>query len=497
MANNFRVDGFVTGLAIKSPVHTVLTANIPVLTGVGQNINGWIVGAFDRVLVTAQTNPIDNGIYSARTSAWIRDGDADGNRDFVGGTIVPVWNPGLADIVLWNLSGDPDAKTVGVDPLLFTLYYDPSSSVEIDTLQSVTDRGATTDVPITLNPPGPATTMLALDTGGLLSLANSLDTGGITMGHSASTTMRLSATGLVTGFQFEGLTEYLRLLGNGGATGPALVFEERPAATASIPGFAQIWVLSTSAPNELIFTNDDDQDINLTAELWDNGTRQVLSNPLGAAVRTILFIGDDDNGFGLGAGSLYIADRATPAADFTGQGQFWVRSTDDAPMYTSQAGVDSVLNSVVSGVSGAKAYHNANQVIGGAGADVVLAFNQEAYDTATIHDTVTNNSRLTVPAGVTRIKLRGNIRWQASSSSYRSITMRKNGAGGTIDDAMIWQPRAEMTANVGPNSWDQQIDTGVITVAATDYFELLVRQGSGGNLNAESSETWFEMEIIE
>jgi hypothetical protein len=128
MAENFRVAGFVIGLAIKAPVHTVSQLNIAVLTGVGQNINGWIVGAGDRVLLTAQTNPIDNGIYSARTSAWIRDGDADGNRDFVGGTIVPVWVPGDVNVILYRLAGSPDAKTIGVDALTFTVYYDPSTT---------------------------------------------------------------------------------------------------------------------------------------------------------------------------------------------------------------------------------------------------------------------------------------------------------------------------------------------------------------------------------
>lgn len=123
---NFRVAGFVLGLGIKAPVHTVSTVNLPTLNGLGQNIGGWLVGENDRVLLVAQTNPINNGIYSARTSAWVRDGDADGNRDFVGGTLVPVWNPGLSDIQLYRLEGNPDAKTIGVDSMVFSVYYDPS-----------------------------------------------------------------------------------------------------------------------------------------------------------------------------------------------------------------------------------------------------------------------------------------------------------------------------------------------------------------------------------
>lgn len=125
MANNFRVSGFVLGLAIKAPCHTSSIVPVANLTGVGQNIGGYITAQYDRVLLTAQTNPIDNGIYSVRTSAWVRDGDADGNRDFVGGTLVPVWSQPGAELILWKLAGDPDPAIIGVDALVFTIYYDP------------------------------------------------------------------------------------------------------------------------------------------------------------------------------------------------------------------------------------------------------------------------------------------------------------------------------------------------------------------------------------
>jgi hypothetical protein len=348
MANNFRVAGFVLGLAIKAPVHTVLTSNIPVLTGLGQNINGWIVGNLDRVLVTAQTNPVDNGIYSARTSAWVRDGDADGNRDFVGGTLVPVWIPGNSDVTLYRLGGAPDAKTIGVDALTFTVYYDPTAGGGGDTLQIVTTAGATTDVPIIFNPVGPAISMITLNTGGLLTLANSLDSGTMTIGHSATTAMRFSMGGAVTGVQFEGLTSYMRLLGSGG-DGPSLIIAERAAADPSLAGLGQVWVNGTAAPNELMFTNDDAQDQNLSTELWDNGTRQVLSNSLGIAVRLGIQIGDDDNGFGAGDGFLWIASAPNASIDFPNMGQYWVRSSAPVrPTFTNEDGDDQLLDPSIS-----------------------------------------------------------------------------------------------------------------------------------------------------
>ncbi len=146
MAENFRVSGFVLGLAIKAPCHTHADSNITPLFGTGQTIGGYTLTAFDRILLTAQTDPIDNGIYSVRDSAWIRDGDADGNRDWVGGTLIPVWTSGDTDIILWRLEGDPDSKEVGADALIFSMYYNPAAGGGgFGTLQQVTDTGFTTD----------------------------------------------------------------------------------------------------------------------------------------------------------------------------------------------------------------------------------------------------------------------------------------------------------------------------------------------------------------
>lgn len=177
MANNFRVSGFVLGLAIKAPCHTHADSNIDPLSGTGQTIGGYVVGEFDRVLLTAQTDPIDNGIYSVRGSAWIRDGDADGNRDFVGGTLVPVWTSGDSDIILWRLEGDPDSKEVGVDALIFSMYYNPAAGGGgFGTLQQVTDSGNITDTDIILD-----AGRLDIQDGGDLRIAEAGDANNVVM----------------------------------------------------------------------------------------------------------------------------------------------------------------------------------------------------------------------------------------------------------------------------------------------------------------------------
>lgn len=82
------IDGLSTSVAVKAPCATVALTNIT-LAGL-QTISGYTTVADDRVLVVGQTDPVENGIYSASTGQWQRTLDADGNRDLVQGTRVLV-----------------------------------------------------------------------------------------------------------------------------------------------------------------------------------------------------------------------------------------------------------------------------------------------------------------------------------------------------------------------------------------------------------------------
>jgi len=333
--NNFRVAGFVTGLAIKAPVNTWADVNVPTLSGVGGLFNSIFVGNLDRILLTAQTNPIENGIYSVRTSAWIRDGDADGNRDFVGGTIVPVYTQTQTDIVLWRLEGQADAKTIGLDPLVFSVYYDPSAGVASD-LQAVTDVGAVTDNEILLQRVAANVPAMTVNNSGRIVLENTVGDGDMNMGSPASDTFQISVNGVAGRFQFTGLTQSMRLLGGGGGTGPALVFEERAAAEPSILGFSQVWVRNTS-DGEFIFTDEQGLDQNLSSSLYFNGAVKLSANILGAEVTNRFTINSP--------GSLMIAESASAGFDVAGQGQYWVRSSAPCrPTFTDDTGVDQLID---------------------------------------------------------------------------------------------------------------------------------------------------------
>lgn len=117
------------------------------------------------------------------------------------------------------------------------------------------------------------------------------------------------------------------------------------------------------------------------------------------------------------------------------------------------------------------------------------------WSLASIYDmtpTIFNGQkRLTVPYGVTQVRVGGKSNWADSSLGDRSCGIYKNGtffSGMPVDqkeggadgcEATIWSP--------------------VVSVVAGDYFEFVVKQTSGGGLywNFDTANPcWFSMEIV-
>ena len=73
IANYRTVQSLVNGIAIKASTKAVAIANIT-LTGT-QTIDGVTLVATDRVLLTAQTTPAQNGIWLVQAGAWTRSAD--------------------------------------------------------------------------------------------------------------------------------------------------------------------------------------------------------------------------------------------------------------------------------------------------------------------------------------------------------------------------------------------------------------------------------------
>lgn len=114
----YRVSKYVTGTAIKAPVKLVTAANVTTLNG-EQTIETVALVEGDRVLLAAQTDPIENGLWCVSTSAWQRPDDWDGVRDAVDGTLVVSAQVGQEG--LWQMNTAVDPFVPGEDACTFAL----------------------------------------------------------------------------------------------------------------------------------------------------------------------------------------------------------------------------------------------------------------------------------------------------------------------------------------------------------------------------------------
>lgn len=81
-----RLDGLTTSVAVKAPCVVASTGNLTLSST--QTIDGYNASTGERVLVKDQTTATENGIYGVRAGTWAREGDCDGARDLVKGTMV-------------------------------------------------------------------------------------------------------------------------------------------------------------------------------------------------------------------------------------------------------------------------------------------------------------------------------------------------------------------------------------------------------------------------
>ncbi len=103
-----------------------------------------------------------------------------------------------------------------------------------------------------------------------------------------------------------------------------------------------------------------------------------------------------------------------------------------------------------------------------------------------------NPTKLYVPAGVTKVRISAGIRWAANTVGYRNVRIRSN-PGGVYAANSIWGAADHIAGENG----DCTITTGVIDVQDIEYFELVVKQSSGGALDVRAVEgTYFQMEIV-
>lgn len=121
-----------------------------------------------------------------------------------------------------------------------------------------------------------------------------------------------------------------------------------------------------------------------------------------------------------------------------------------------------------------RVYNNVNQSIPVGGSGTFLAFNTERFDTNTMHDTVTNNGRITFnTAGLYVVSFSGS--WAAVAGGIRVFELWLNGLTTKLAGWLDSPPSAtDARAATITTLWK---------MAAGDYVQALAYQTSGGALN--------------
>lgn len=131
--------------------------------------------------------------------------------------------------------------------------------------------------------------------------------------------------------------------------------------------------------------------------------------------------------------------------------------------------------------AGALVTHSINQSIPNATA-TVLSFDGEDFDTDAYHDTVTNNDRLTIPAGKAGKYLIGmDLEWEASvGGQFRRATFLLNGVTDIGRDSF---------RDIGSGTPDQNFNVVAIVrdLSVGDFITLEVEHDEGGALDVQAT----------
>ncbi|HEU4805003.1 MAG TPA: hypothetical protein VFS91_04225 [Nitrobacter sp.] len=121
-----------------------------------------------------------------------------------------------------------------------------------------------------------------------------------------------------------------------------------------------------------------------------------------------------------------------------------------------------------------------------------IAWDSESYDTDSIHDTVTNNSRLTVPSGVSYVRLTGQVQiLSITGGVFANLVMSKNGSG-----TFLGRPATLLTTDAVAVNW-MNVNSPVLAVTAGDYFTLDLEIETDTSVTVSADVSWFAMEILQ
>ena len=307
-----RFNGVVTSLAVKVPC--VATSIIPITLSGTQTVNGVAVTTGQRVLVTAQANPVENGIYDVNDGAWTRSADFDGNRDVTTDTFL-MSARSVGSPVFWRCTSALPI-TINSSSITFEQFFDPDAPAAAN-LEAVTAIANTTTYGIDIT------------TGANLLIRNSLNDELVTIG--VNNVMTFNGNNQISGFSFINYSGDFTV----------------------VDGRAREWGVTGSGHG--LYVNSDLGNARVT--LRTDQTHLVLDNSTGAgAIEGVRFTDDM---------TLFIGETSGGNADIAGVGQFWVRD-DQTPMFTDGLGVQSELNGGGAGGAGSIAWTYDNTIIAAA-----------------------------------------------------------------------------------------------------------------------------------
>jgi hypothetical protein len=179
--------------------------------------------------------------------------------------------------------------------------------------------------------------------------------------------------------------------------------------------------------------------------------------------------------------TIYSSSGSTPARLGIGSTGQVLTVAGGVPTWASPAG----------GFVGCSVFMSADVSLSNASL-AAINFDSEYYDTNSMHDNVTNNSRITIPSGQGgKYLLTANIVYQNNATGVRYFFARINGGNNFFSGN---NPAYAGTISSGFPTY--VCNSFVLDLAANDYVELFSFQSSGGSLNligGDKGETFFQI----
>lgn len=155
------------------------------------------------------------------------------------------------------------------------------------------------------------------------------------------------------------------------------------------------------------------------------------------------------------------------------EGQFaWLTGTDALTYYTGSAWA--AFTGTTTTLVGAKAIRSATLTVNDTTETAIPFTAADEFDTNTMHDTVTTNTRITIAAGKTGYYLlNGQLDWSTAPSNSPVLSIKKNAT--TL-----------LATAQAPVDSSRQISV-VVNLTAADYVDLRIYHSSGGTRDVASA----------